>query len=115
MAYDQGLAQRISDILYSEHIQFEEKKMFGGLAFMIAEKMCVGIIQDELMLRVVDEKCESVLAKRHAKPMMFTGRPMKNFLSIEPAGFKTEKQLRAWIDYAIEFGKYGVVKTKKKT
>ncbi len=114
MAYDEGLAQRISDILYSEHIQFEEKKMFGGLAFMIADKMCVGIIQNEIMLRVVDEKCEMVMAKKHAKPMMFTGRQMKSFLSVEPAGFKTEKQLRGWIEYAIEFGKYGVVKTKKK-
>ena len=114
MAYDEGLAQRISDILYSEHVQFEEKRMFGGLAFMIAEKMCVGIIQDELMLRVVDEKCQLVLTKKHAKPMMFTGRQMKSFLSVEPAGFKTEKQLRGWVDYAIEFGKYGVVKSKKK-
>ena len=46
--------------------------------------------------------------------MMFTGRQMKSFLSVEPAGFKTEKQLRGWVDYAIEFGKYGVVKSKKK-
>lgn len=114
MAYSEKTAERIAEILTEKEIHFSEKKMFGGIAFMINDKMCIGIAKDELMLRVLDEKHEEVLEMRHVKPMMFTGKPMKGFVNIEDQGFTDKKSLASWIDLGIEFGKFGVVKSKKK-
>ncbi|MGQ0827763.1 MAG: TfoX/Sxy family protein [Bacteroidota bacterium] len=114
MAYNEIIADRVAEQLRDKKCSFIEKKMFGGIAFMIKNKMCIGVVKDEIMLRVLDEKYETILKMQHAKPMIFTGRAMKGFVFVEEGGFKTEKALEKWIDLGIEFGKLGIVKSKKK-
>lgn len=115
MPFDEELGRRISGLLENDGIVFTEKKMFGGLGFMIGGRMCVGVVKYDLMLRVIDEHNDKVLAMRHVRPMDFTGRPMKGFVYVEPAGFADDASLQKWLLFGIEFGKHGVVKTKAKT
>ncbi|MCW2118882.1 TfoX/Sxy family protein [Flavobacterium sp. 7A] len=114
MAYNELLALRIEKYLFEMQIDFIEKKMFGGISFMIADKMCIGVMKDEIMLRVMEEFSESLLEENHVKPMNFTGKSSNSFLFIEPEGFASETQLKRWIELAIDFGNRGHVKTKKK-
>lgn len=114
MAYNENTANRIAEKLLSRQISFTEKKMFGGIAFMIEEKMCIGVTKEQIMLRVMDEKYPQVMEMHHTLPMQFTGKTMKGFVFIEPEGFDSDVDLDKWIDYAEEFGKYGIVKSKKR-
>ena len=102
MAYNEALADRIRLVL-GERADIEEKKMFGGIAFMYKGKMACGIVKDDLMVRVVVSKYESSLEKPHCREMDFTGRPMKGFLYVEPEGFGSEPQLAEWVGLGIEF------------
>lgn len=113
MPYDELLAKRIRNILtpYQKHL--EEKKMMGGLCFMYKGSMSCGIVKEDLMVRVVDEKYESSLEKPHCREMDFTGKVLKNFLYIDKQGIQTEKQLRAWLELGIEFVEKQGPKTKK--
>jgi TfoX/Sxy family transcriptional regulator of competence genes len=96
MAYDEGLAQRIRDVLEDER-GVTEKKMFGGLAFLVNGKMACGIIKDELMVQVGKEHLKKALARPHARPMDFTGKASPNAVFVAQAGLKTEKALAAWV------------------
>lgn len=100
MAYDEGLAQRLRDAL-DERRGVSEKKMFGGLCFLIDGKMCVGIVKDELMVRVGAERHAEALKQRHARPMDFTGRPMKGFVYVAPEGLDSELQLEWWVELGV--------------
>ncbi len=102
MAYNELLADRIRNALRTRE-GVEEKKMFGGLAFMYKGKMACGIVKDDLMVRVVPSKYEVSLQKPHCREMDFTGKPMKGFLYVEPEGFDTDRQLDEWIGLGIEF------------
>ncbi|GIZ07681.1 TfoX/Sxy family protein [Flavobacterium sp. UMI-01] len=114
MAYNELLSLRIQQQLQEQQMNFVEKKMFGGIAFMIADKMCIGVMKELIMLRVMDEYYDGLLRENHVRPMTFTGKRLKNFLYIESEAFATEKQLARWVVLAIDFGKRGVVKSKKK-
>lgn len=114
MAYNEQLGQRIAQILMDDAVEFSEKKMFGGLDFMLNDKMCFGVVKDELMLRVLDSRYDEVLSMHHARPMEFTGRPMTGFVFIENEGFATDGQLKRWLDMGLEFAEKGIVKSKKK-
>lgn len=114
MAYNEQLSIRIHNILAELNVSFIEKKMFGGNAFMINDKMCIGIMKEELMLRVMDEFYESLLEENHVNPMNFTGKIMKGFVFIEPEALSTDNQLRKWIKYGLDFAERGVFKSKKK-
>jgi TfoX/Sxy family transcriptional regulator of competence genes len=103
MAYDEYLADRIRIVLKSENTNFVEKRMMGGLTFMVDDKMCVGIINNSLMVRIDPEIYELLLAKKGCKEMNFTGRPMKGFVLVEPQGFDSDKDLQYWIGLALEF------------
>ena len=114
MAFDEELGRRISGLLENGGIVFTQKKMFGGLGFMIDGKMCVGVVKNDLMLRIVDENYDEVLEMPHVRPMDFTGRPMKGFVYVDPAGVSNDASLQKWLSFGIEFGKHGVVKSKAK-
>jgi len=101
MAYNEELAQRIRQHM-KPHEHASEKKMFGGLCFLYKKKMSVGIVGDQLMVRVVSEKFEQTLNQDHVKEMDFTGNAMKGFVYVEALGFETEQQLAAWIELGIE-------------
>ena len=102
MAYDEQLADRIRRVLGSRP-DVIEKKMFGGLAFMQGGKMFVGIIKDELMVRVGPEQHAAAIARPHARTMDFTGRPMEGYVQVAAAGCRTEKAIRPWVDIALAF------------
>ena len=102
MAYDEGLAQRIREAV-EERPGISEKKMFGGLCFLVAGNMCFGVVGDELMVRVGPEAYERDLARGHAREMDFTGRPMKGMLYVATAGFDSDADLEAWLARGLHF------------
>jgi len=101
MAYDLKLAERIRSEL--KGMPFIEKKMFGGVGFLIHGNMAMGVYKDELIVRLDPSKHEKLLKKTGAKIFDITGRPMKGWLMVEPEGCKTKKQLSAWVKEGIEF------------
>ena len=105
MAYNEEIAKRIQQALTLIPENFTEKKMFGGIAFLYQGKMTVGVVKDELMVRVIENKMESVLQQEHTRPMDFTGKPMKEFVFVSPQGFKSEEQLQHWIEMGLEHAK----------
>lgn len=102
MAYDEGLAQRIREQL-EEREDVREKKMFGGLAFLLGGNMCVGIVKDELMVRVGPDAWADALARPHAREMDFTGRGMKGFVYVGCEGFEDDDDLAAWVARGVAF------------
>jgi len=102
MSYDESLASRVREIL-SSVAGFSEKKMFGGLCFLIHGNMCCGVLQDELVLRLDPKRAQALLSGPHTRPMDFTGRPMKGFVFVEAGGLATDRQLRDRVSMAREF------------
>jgi TfoX/Sxy family transcriptional regulator of competence genes len=86
--------------------------MFGGLCFMVNNKMCVGVEQDRLMVRLDPDKYDEVLEEPGVHPMDFTGKPMKGYVFVDVEALKSKKQLDYWMTLALEFNK--VAKTSKK-
>jgi len=103
MAYDIHLADRINQVLKRKKVAFIEKKMMGGLTYMVNEKMCVGIIKENLMVRVDPEKQDLLLKEPGCRMMDFTKRPMKGFLYVEPIGIDMDSDLEKWIQLALDF------------
>ena len=103
MAYDEYLEERMTRILQEKGVAFKAKKMMGGLCYMVDDKMCVGIIKDHLMARVGTAVYDSVLEKPGARPMDFTGRPMKGYVFVGQEGIDAEDDLAAWIQLALDF------------
>lgn len=102
MAYNEKLARRVRTALQSRR-GVTEKKMFGGLAFLAGGRMFCGIVKDDLMVRVGPERYAEALRKPHVRPMDFTGRPMKGYVFVGPAAFKSAKALAEWLARAAEF------------
>ena len=101
MAYNLKLAERIRSALNG--VPFVEKKMFGGVGFLLNGNIACGVNKDNLIVRVDPEKHSALLKKPHARPFDMTGRPMKGWLLVEVDGVKTDKQLSAWIKEGVEF------------
>jgi len=103
MPYDEQLAARVRGLL-ARRKGLTERKMFGGIAFMLGGNMCCGVVKDELMVRVGAEQHDEALALPGARPMDFTGRPMKGMVFVRRAGYRDDKALAAWVkrgaDYA---------------
>ena len=114
MAYDEKLADRVRELIAEEHKDVEEKKMFGGLCFMVNDKMCVGVEKDRLMVRLDPEKYEEAMEKEGAKPMDFIGKVMKGFLFVDIDAVNTKKSLHYWIDLALEYNKKAKPSRKRK-
>lgn len=102
MAYDEALAARVRRML-DEQDDVNERKMFGGLAFMVGGHMCCGVIGDDLVLRLGAEAADAALDEPHVRPMDFTGRPMKGFVYVAANGASTDGGLRRWLDRALAF------------
>ena len=102
MAYDEALASRIRELLRGRR-DVTERKMFGGLAFLLAGHMSSGIVGRDLMVRVGPQDYESALSERHVRPMDFTGRPLRGMVYVAPPGLRTKGALQAWIDRAVRF------------
>lgn len=96
MPHDTELAERIRHVL-RERSDLTERKMFGGLAFLLAGRMCCGILGGELIVRIADDEFQSVMRRPHVRLMDFTGKPLKGFVYVSPPGFRTSTLLRAWL------------------
>jgi TfoX/Sxy family transcriptional regulator of competence genes len=104
MAYDEGLAERVRGILTDE-AGVAEKRMFGGLAFLLRGNMCVGVVKDELMVRVGPQGYDDLVRQPHARQMDFTGRPMKGLLFVDPDGLEADADLQRWVGHGVIFAK----------
>jgi TfoX/Sxy family transcriptional regulator of competence genes len=112
MAYDEGLAERIRSVLQDER-GISEKKMFGGIAFLLNGHMFIGTAKGDLMVRVGPERYEESLKQRHARPMDFTGKPMRGYIFVSPKGISEDAELERWIRMGLTFT--ATLPEKKKT
>src|SRR5688572_13486552 len=113
MAFNEKLADRVRE-QFSRLKKVEEKKMMGGLTFMVNGKMCVGVLQDDLMARIDPDIYEVALEKTGCREMNFTGKPMKGFVFIGPEGTHKKNDLQRWLDLALEFNKKAKPSKKKR-
>ena len=113
MAYNEQLANRIREQL-QDLDGVTEKEMMGGLSFLVNDKMCVGIIKDEMMCRIDPVLQEEVLEKDGCREMDFTGKPMRGWVMIDDSGMKTIQELRYWIELALAYNQYAKSSKKKK-
>ena len=102
MAYDEKLADRVRRAL-SGREGLSERKMFGGIAFMLRGNMACGIVKDELMVRVGPERYDDALGRPHARPMDFTGRAMRGMVYVQPDGCRTDEALKLWVEQGLAF------------
>ena len=104
MAYDEGLAHRLRELLEDDS-SVAEKKMFGGLCFLLGGHMVCGIVGDELMLRVGPEAYDACLAEPHAREMDFTGRALRGMIYVGTDGFAEDEDLEAWVERALSYAR----------
>jgi hypothetical protein len=102
MAYDQGLAERLRELL-QDHAGIAEKKMFGGLCFLSRGHMFVGIAGEALMACVGPAAYEKALRRPHARVMDFTGKPMKGSVFVDPPGYEEDRDLKRWVEESLKF------------
>lgn len=102
MAYNENIAERVRISLLAR-TKVEEKKMMGGLTFMVNGKMCVGILKDDLMVWIDPEIYEAALKRKGCREMDFTGRPMKGFVFVDNNDTKNKRDLDYWINLALDF------------
>jgi len=120
MAYNEYLADRIRRLLYEKGVNFSEKKMMGGLCFMVNNKMCCGIHFDKkreidlLMARIGEDASPEALEKEGCLPMDFTGRPMKTYVFITQDGMDMEEDLDYWIQLCLDFNPLAIASKKRK-
>lgn len=114
MAYDLYLAERIRNVFLKKGILFEEKKMMGGVCYLVNDKMCAGITNNRLMARIDPEIHEDTLSKKGCREMDFTGRTMKGFVYVEPEGIDMESDLNYWIQLALDYNPKAKSSKKKK-
>lgn len=100
MAYDEGLAQRVRELLENEP-DFQEKKMFGGLCFLIQGNMACGIIKDDLIIRVGTERYEDALKRSHARKFDITGKPLTGWVMVSWEGHEADEDLSTWIEQGV--------------
>lgn len=104
MAFDEGLAHRLREAL-GDQAGLVEKKMFGGLAFMLSGNMCCGVVGEILMVRVGPGAHDEALKRPHARPMDFTGRPLKGLIYVDPPGFESDGDLAGWVRQGVAFAR----------
>jgi TfoX/Sxy family transcriptional regulator of competence genes len=100
VAFDETLAQRIRKLLDARKDSVE-KHMFGGVCFMIRGRMCCGIIDSSLMVRLDPDLADRLADQPHVRPMDFTGKPMRGYLFVDPEGIDSPKALKAWVDRSV--------------
>ena len=114
MPYNEQLAERVRKVLAPQKKHIEEKKMMGGLTFMLRNKMCVGVLKDEIMCRIDPEIHEMAIKKKGCRTMDFTKKPMKGFVFVNPSGTSSEKDLNYWIGLSVDFNAQAKSSKKKK-
>ncbi|MCX6287761.1 MAG: TfoX/Sxy family protein [Bacteroidetes bacterium] len=103
MAYDKQLAERISRTFGILGISFEEKFMMGGICYMVNDKMCAGVVKNELMARIDPDQTETALTKKGCRLMDFTHKTMKGFVFVDPEGTDMDYDLEYWVKLSLEY------------
>lgn len=114
MAYDEELAERVRSHFKLRRTKFEEKRMMGGLCFLVDHKMCVGVEKERLMARIDPQIYEEALRRQGCKPMDFTGRPMRGFAYVDETGYAAQTDLSSWLDLALAFNPKAKSSKKRK-
>lgn len=105
MAYDEDLAHRVRELVAGER-GVEEKRMFGGLAFLVGGNMSVCVSgQGGLMVRVPRDETDQLLAREHVEPMIMAGRETRGWLRVSAEGVRTKRQLQSWVSRGVEYAK----------
>lgn len=112
MAFGEELAERIRKGLASH--EAVEKRMFGGLCFMVKGAMCCGVYKDDFIARVGGDRHDEAFAQPYARLMDITGRPMRGFLFVAPGGVRTDAQLRKWLDWCTSYATSDKVQKRSK-
>ncbi|SKA31485.1 Transcriptional regulator of competence genes, TfoX/Sxy family [Chitinophaga eiseniae] len=115
MAFDEKMADRVRELIAPVTHSVEEKKMFGGLCFMVDDKMCVGVKADQIMLRIDPELTDGALEEEGCTPMVHGGKIMPGFIFVDNAALHTQKQLAHWVNRALAYNKFAAPSKKKKT
>lgn len=113
MAYNEKLVNRIREVI-AEVPKTVEKNMFGGVCFMVNNKMCVGVVKDEMMCRINPDVMDTALERPGCRVMDFTGKPMKGYVFVSEEGLKSKKDLHYWINLSLAFNKFAKASKKKK-
>ena len=113
MAYNEKLADMTRELIALTNKKVQEKAMFGGLCFMVNDKMCVGVEKERLMVRLDPARYEEVLEKEGCMPKNFTGRVMKGFVFVDAAALTTKRKLDYWIKLALEYNNIAKASKKK--
>ncbi|MFT3682034.1 MAG: TfoX/Sxy family protein [Ferruginibacter sp.] len=113
MAYDEKLADRIRELISTTHDITEEKKMFGGLCFMVNDKMCMGVESERIMVRLDPAIYEQVMDKEGCTAMDFTGKVMRGFVFVDKDVLKTKSQLNYWVQLALAYNRNAKASKKK--
>ncbi len=103
MAYNELLADRVKHVLESRKVKFAEKRMFGGLCFVVHDKMLIGVEKQRLMARIDPEDEAKALKRKGATPMDFTGRPMKGYVFVDEKAVDMDDDLEYWVDICLKF------------
>jgi TfoX/Sxy family transcriptional regulator of competence genes len=114
MAYSEYLADRVRRSLKNLNTPFVEKKMFGGVCYLVEDKMCVGIIKDDLMVRIDPEHQERFLKEKGCRIMDFTKRLMKGYLYVSPEAIDMDEDLDKWVKRCLDFNPKAISSKKKK-
>jgi len=102
MPFDEALAERVRPLLRGSH-SLKEKRMFGGLAFMVNGHMCCGIVGNDFVIRTGPDQYKAALSQPHARPMDFTGRAMRGFVYVNPSGSRCARGLKTWVRRGMRF------------
>ncbi len=104
MAYDVAVADRVRKILKARK-GVSERKMFGGITFLLNGNMCCGVVNKDLVLRLGETGASRALKLSHARPMDYTGKPLKSMVYVGPKGFQTDAALRKWVRHAADYAR----------
>ena len=114
MSYNEKLADRTREIISLTHENVEEIKMFGGLCFMVNDKMCLGVLQERLMVRIDPVTYDEAMEHEGCSPMDFTGKVMKGLVFVDAEVLNSKQHLEYWIKRALEFNKKAKSSKKRK-
>jgi TfoX/Sxy family transcriptional regulator of competence genes len=114
MAYNEKLADRTRELIAMVTDKVEEKKMFGGLCFMVNGKMCLGVEKERLMVRIDPTRYDEVMELEGCHPMDFTGKVMKGFVFVDIDALSTKKKLQFWVNLSLEYNKIAKASKNKK-
>ena len=115
MAFDEKLADRVREMIAETETNLVEKRMFGGLCFMVNDKMCIGVEKERLMVRLDPAVFEEVIEKEGCNPMDFTGKIMKGFVFVDADVLNSRKKLEYWVKLALVYNKIAKASKKKKS